>query len=125
MVYYQLYNELPDKDFINQVCELYGIQDFDTNYIFSLRDLEKLETVKKLTELGNEFKKYYLNCKYKKYVEDLNEKKSITLLRQLLKLIQYKVISREKYSDGRKYLIYHIKNMNINPDDYDLTIDFT
>lgn len=124
MSYYQLFNVLPNREFIDKVCRFYGIIDFDTNYVFSLRDLEKMETCKKINEMKEEFKIYYIGCKYKKYVEYLDEKKSITILRQLLKVINYKVISREKYSDGKKYLIYSLKNNNTNSDDYTLTIDF-
>lgn len=124
MVYFQLFNVLPNIDFIETVCNQYGIQNFDCNYVFSLRDLEKLDTIQKLNDMKDEFEKYYLTCKYNKYIKNLNEKKSITLLRQFVKIMGYKIVSREKYSNGHKYLIYNLKNNNLNTDDYNLTVNF-
>jgi hypothetical protein len=55
-------------------------------------------------------KKYYIPCKYEKYVTDLNEKKLVTILRQIVKLHDYKVTSQEKYIDGKKTLLYSLES---------------
>lgn len=123
-IHYQLFKKLPDIAFINKLCHLYGIKNFDTNYEFTIRDLEKLNTIENIDNIKYELYEYYLNCKFKKYVENLTEKKSITILRHFLKIINYKVLSREKYSDSRKYLLYNIKNNNITSDDYEFTVNF-
>ena len=123
-IYFQLFKVFPDAHFINKIALLYGIKGLDINYKFTLKDLEKLDTVDKLNLLKDDMGNYYLNCKFKKYTDDLTEKKSITLLRHFLKVINYKVVSREKYSDNRKYLVYNIKNTNQTHDDYELIINF-
>lgn len=123
-VHFQLFKVLPSKDFVDKIAQLYGIKDFDTNYIFSIKDLENYNTVEKLNNMRTEIAGYYLNCKFNKYMGDLTEKKSITVLRHFLRVINYKIESREKYSNNRKYLIYNLKNMNIGPDDYELTVNF-
>jgi hypothetical protein len=123
-VHFQLFKILPNKEFIDKIAQLYGIKDFDTNYIFTIKDLEKRNIVGQLNNLKLEIAVYYLNCKFKKYMEDLTEKKSITVLRQFLRVINYKVESKEKYSNRKKYLVYNLKNTNISSDDYDFTINF-
>jgi len=123
-VHFQLFKVLPNKEFIDKIAQLYGIKDFDINYKFTIKDLENRKVIDKLNDLKLEIAVYYLNCKFKKYMEDLTEKKSITVLRQFLRVINYKVESREKYSNRKKYLVYNLKNTNISLDDYDFTINF-
>ncbi len=123
-IYFQLFKRLPEAEFIDKIAQIYGIKDLDINYKFTIRDLEKNSVIERLNNLKEELNNYYLNCKFKKYVEDLTEKKSITILRHLLKVIDYKVVSHEKYSDNRKYLVYNIKNINKTFDDSELTVNF-
>ncbi len=123
-IHFQLFKVLPTKEFIDKIAQLYGVKDFDTNYKFTIKDLENCDIVGRLNDMRLELFEYYLNCKFKKYMEDLTEKKSITILRHFLRVINYKVESREKYSNNRKYLVYNLKNINISPDDYELTINF-
>ena len=64
--------------------------------------------VEKLTKLHDILKDYYLPCKGKKYLGDLDEKKCITLLRQFIRIHDYKCISREKSIKGRKTMTYRL-----------------
>jgi len=123
-IYFQLFTRMPDLEFINKIVQLYGIKDLDINYKFTLRDLQKMGTVEKLNEMRGELKNIYLNCKFCRYVDNLTEKKSITILRHFLKVINYKLVSQEKYSDSRKYLVYRIKCIDVTQDNYDFTINF-
>jgi len=60
-----------------------------------------------------ELKKYYLKCKHNKYLENLNEKKIITLLRQILKPYDFNLRSIEKYDYNGKFLLYIIEKKKI------------
>lgn len=122
-IYFQLFKKLPDYNMIINIVELYGIKDLDINYKFTINDLIKLNIVHKLNQCRNELNLYYLNCKFNKYVNNMTEKKSITVLRHFLKVINYKVVSKEKYSNNKKYLVYNIKNNNDN-NEIDLTLNF-
>ena len=42
------------------------------------------------------------------YVYDLNEKKAMTILKQIVKTFDYFVFSKEKYIDGEKFITYQI-----------------
>lgn len=122
--YYQLFKKLPDEYFIKELLYIYGIKDFDQNFKFTLRDLEKREVVSKLQNMENELGKYYLNCKFKKYVADMTLKKSITVLRHFLKIMGYKVESKEKYSDNKKYLVYNIRNIGNETQEWNFRLSF-
>ncbi len=60
-------------------------------------------------------KKYYLKCKHAKYLENIDEKKYITILRQIMRPYNYSIKAYEKYNNGEKYLLYVIiKNKEDN-----------
>ena len=51
---------------------------------------------------------YYIPCKARTYLNDLNEKNIITILKQFIKTKGYTIISREKYSNKKKFIIYQL-----------------
>ena len=54
----------------------------------------------------NEISKFYIPCKAK-YLNDLNEKKCITILRQFLKVHNHTLMYKEKYVKGKKIEKYN------------------
>lgn len=115
MIPNQLFKKIPDHNIIIKLLSLFGIYRLEDENKFTINDLIKRETVKKIYGIKEELSNYYLNCKYKKFVNDLDEKKSITILRHFLKLLDYKLITKEKYSDGHKYLVYYVKGEGYIP----------
>jgi hypothetical protein len=85
-------------------------------YEFSLKNLFNKKILEKINCYIPELKKYYLKCKHKKYLENLNEKKIITLFRQILRPYNYIISAIEKYDNGHKYLLYIIKKNNNDND---------
>jgi hypothetical protein len=83
--------------------------DDEIYYEFSRKNLLNKNIIEKVNEFVPELKKYYLKCKHKKYLENLNEKKIITLFRQLLKPYDFSIDSVEKYNNGEKFLLYTIE----------------
>tara|TARA_B100001094_G_C18072545_1_gene740851 strand:+ start:444 stop:845 length:402 start_codon:yes stop_codon:yes gene_type:complete len=104
----QLFKKLPSREFIIEILKLYGLNDVSDDRSFTRNDLQKLDTVNKLIEYKTELYKYYLPCKGRLYLNELNEKNIITILRQLLKTLNYTLNSREKYIKGSKFIIYNI-----------------
>lgn len=45
---------------------------------------------------------YYLPCKYKQYFIELNPKRIVTILRQILQQYKYKILSKEYYDSKIK-----------------------
>jgi hypothetical protein len=83
--------------------------------LFSKTDLSKHKTVEKLNSIKDVFYKYYIPCKAVKYVENLNEKKAITILRHVLRLISYNLESIEKNVNNKKIIFYCIKRNDMPP----------
>lgn len=112
MVNKQLFSKKPDLETVISLLKLYGIDEFDTNVVFSREDLSKKNIITNLINFKPNLEKYYLPCKSKKYLTNINIKRSVTILRQVIREYNYKIISNEKYHLGKKYLSYKIIKLN-------------
>ena len=125
MIQNQLFKLVPSKEYVENFIKFFGPNGFDEHHSFSLIDLKKKNI---LAEINNELpnlRKYYINCKAKKYLVDLTYKRLITILRQLIRLHGYRLIGFEKYSKGQKYITYKIeKDVAIEPTEYGLIMNF-
>lgn len=106
----QLFKLEPSIDFVKEFVKIFGLKDINDTRKFSRDSLVNINTLDKFKVYKEDLKKYYIPCKYEKYVTDLNEKKLVTILRQIVKLHDYKVISQEKYIDGKKTLLYSLES---------------
>ena len=61
----QLFRKIPDEIIIKKVLNAFGYNNFNDKKTFSRKDLEKIKTVDKISELKPELEKYYLPCKSK------------------------------------------------------------
>lgn len=128
----QLFRVLPTKEFVQNYLKLFSPNGFDNEYFqFTRDDIKNKKIIKtmKTDYFNKNFIEFYLPCKYKKYLQNVDEKKCITILRQLLKVYNYNIVSSEKYSRGNKFLIYKLKNLNTKKTEkeekkYDLVLNF-
>ena len=104
----QLFKNRPSRNFVISLLNLYGIDDFDDNRFFTKKNLEALNTVEKLNEISDEITKYYIPCKAKTYLKNIDINRSIVILRQFLKCYGYTLFSKEKFIKGEKHTIYKI-----------------
>ena len=104
----QLFKNRPSRNFVISLLNLYGIDDFDDNRFFTKKNLEALNTVEKLNEISDEITKYYIPCKAKTYLKNIDINRSIVILRQFLKCYDYTLFSKEKFIKGEKNTIYKI-----------------
>ena len=104
----QLFKVHPDKNITLQLLYLFGITNFNDNHAFTKNNLLELRTVEKINDLVPTLITYYIPCKANKYLQDINDKKSITILRQFLKKNKYTLMSKEKYIQGKKHLFYQV-----------------
>lgn len=94
--------------------DLFEIKLDDTiEYHFSKTTLIKRNAHEIINKYLDELKSYYIQCKHKLYLENLTEKKTITLLRQLLRTHDYELKTKEKYDNGKKFLLYTISKKKI------------
>ena len=106
----------PPFDLVKQVVGLLINYPFeDIYYEFTKKIINEKKVLEKIEFYIEELKKYYLKCKHFKYLENIDEKKYITILRQILRPYNYSIKAYEKYNNGEKYLLYVImKNKEEN-----------
>ena len=107
----QLFRKIPPLELVERIVKAFGLKSLDDETKFSRNDLDKINTVSKITEMKSELEKYYIPCKSRTYLNDLNKKNVITILRQCVKLYDYLVSSKEKYSKGEKFIVYQLKSL--------------
>ena len=113
MIKDQIFKKYPSNSLFHEILNAFGLKDLDDNRSFSRRDLKILKTVEKIKLLKAQLDECYLPCKSRTYLNDLNEKNVITILRQVLKTKQYTITSREKYMKGCKFIIYSICKLEL------------
>ena len=104
----QLFKNVPDLQIIQAILDAFGLDDIEDARFFTKEHMVDVATVQKIIELSDTLKEYYIPCKSKKYLKDLNEKKCITILRQFVKIHHYKCIGMEKYIKGNKTMTYRL-----------------
>ena len=99
----------PPFDLVRKVVSLLTnttILTNDIHYEFTLKLMTEKKIIERIEPYIIELKQYYLKCKHEKYLENLNEKKVVTILRQILRPYDYTIKTYEKYNNGKKYLLY-------------------
>ena len=106
----QLFGKIyPSFDLVKKILSLLINYEFDDLYYeFTKKNITEKKIIEKINPYINDLKKYYLKCKHSKYLENIDEKKYITILRQILKPYNFLIKSYEKYNNGEKYLLYII-----------------
>jgi hypothetical protein len=105
----QLFKKKPTMELVFKILNLLKyntIEDFKTRN-FSKNDITPyvLEEMEKLKPL---FEEYYIKCKFDIYFTFLDGKKIVTILRQCLKLLDYRLDSKKEYISGKRYIVYTI-----------------
>ncbi len=120
----QLFKKLPTMDLFDRFVKIFGLIDVNDCRKFTRDNLILNQTLEKFDGFREELEEYYIPCKVNKYLIDMNEKKLITVLRQIAKVFEYSVISNEKYLNSQKVLQYSLEKNGLNNDyvNYNLKI---
>jgi glutamyl/glutaminyl-tRNA synthetase len=110
----QLFKVSPNIEITEKILENFGIKGINDNHSFTRENLIDLNTVENMNNMYDELIRYYIPCKAKKYLIDLNEKKCITILRQFLKIQNHTLMSKEKYINSKKILFYQVIPIQID-----------
>jgi len=113
----QLFKKLPTIDLFDRLVKIFGLKDINDCRKFTRDTLMKYQTLEKFEGFREELEDYYIPCKVEKYLKNMNEKKLITVLRQIGKVFDYNVVSNEKYLNAHKVLQYALEKNGKN-DDY-------
>ena len=115
MKFYQLFKSVPPTSFLQELLNCYGVRGLDDASEFSKFTLKDRNTVNKLIDLLPEMVIYYIPCKAKKYLGEIDEDRAITILRQFLRLYEYELSKKERVVQKRKIIYYSLQPMNIRP----------
>lgn len=108
----QLFKNMPDRSFVIELINLYGIEDFDDDKYFTKKTLETLNTIENINSIKDKLNEYYIECKSKTYLTDITLKRCIVILRQFLRCHGYTLFSKEKFVKGEKQTIYKIVKLD-------------
>ena len=104
----QLFIKHVNIDMLNLIIDCFGLSGLDDRRMFSKSDMIRLGTAAKIKAIVPQLLDYYLPCKARIYLNSVTEKKSITILKQILKLHAHLLLSRERNSRHRKVILYQI-----------------
>ena len=108
----QNFKNTPDIKFIMTLLETFGLSGLEDDRYFTKEHMIEINTVENIEKIKSQLEEYYLPCKAKIYLKNLNEKKVITILRQFVKIYNYKVFSFEKSINGQKQITYRLMLIN-------------
>ena len=108
----QLFKIMPDRNFVINLLNLYGIENFDDNRYFTKENLKILNTVDEINSMKNILFEYYIPCKANTYLKDITISRCIVILRQFLKCHGYTLLSKEKFIKGIKNTIYKVMKID-------------
>lgn len=103
----QLFRILPDIDIINKILNVFGLTSLDDTNMITKDTINDNNTVERLIEMKDKLEKYYLPCK-RIYINNINEKRCIVILRQFIKVHRYTLYSKERRINGKKVNIYRV-----------------
>ena len=65
----QLFKVIPDRNFVVELLNLYGIKDFYDTHYFTVANLKSLNTLEKLIDITDRLKEYYIPKKHDKLLK--------------------------------------------------------
>jgi hypothetical protein len=108
----QNFRKNPDIQIIQSILETFGLDNLEDDRFFTKEHMKESNTKENLNLLKSKLNEYYLPCKSKIYLNNINEKKCITILRQFVKNYNYKVIGIDKSIGGKKQTTYRLIYLN-------------
>lgn len=109
----QLFKKKPseDSDFIIKLLGCYGLTGLDDRNEFCKLSLEHINTPEMLIAMREELREYYLPCKFEKFCGEITVSKAITILKQFLRIIDYRLGKVYRFRDKKKYIFYIIEKI--------------
>ena len=100
----KLFRESPPMEIVVNMLTDLGFAGIVDTKVFCLEDL-KLETLETWVPL---LEPYYLPCKAKRYFDNLDARRVVTLLRHTLPIHGFRLQSYERLHQGKKRTVYQI-----------------
>jgi len=99
-----LFRKNPSKEVVEEILIYLQFLGLHDRKIFTKNDISS----EKFEEIIIWIEPYYIPCKAKKFLYDLNASKQITILRHLLRAIDHDLLAQEKVINSNKVTTYQI-----------------
>jgi len=111
----QLFRQRPDHEFLIKFLNCFGLKNLNDTSEFTKENLVNYNIIDKINNLLPELVLLYLPCKHIQFLINLNINKCITILKQILRLFEYKLNKREHVINKVKIISYFVsKNLGSN-----------
>ena len=104
----QLFKIIPDLTILQDLLDIFSLESLEDTTFFTKQSLKDSNGVEKMEELSIKLKDYYIPCKSRVYLENIDENKCITILRQFLKTQDYTLVTKDRSIKGKKMKIYRL-----------------
>lgn len=104
----QLFSKPVPEDIVARVVQCFNLMNLHDRRMFSKHDLEAFGTVERMSALVPTLSQFYMPCKARTYLDGINEKKCITILKQVIRLQGTTLVSRERNVHGKKVIFYQL-----------------
>ena len=108
----QLFRKMIPNEMLIKILACYNLKSLSDSKIFTKHDLILHNTVKRLYEIRETLLQYYLPCKRHLYLNIITLSKCMTILRQVIRLYNYKLNKSEKYISKKKTTAYQLLPIN-------------
>lgn len=110
----QLFRSKIDMEVVIKLLNCFGLSNAMDKRFFCKNDLLHLNTVNKVKDMIDDLNNVYLPCKARIYLTHLNEKKCVTILKQVLRTQNFSLVSKEKHIDKQKTIFYQVCDTDNN-----------
>lgn len=115
MKIHQLFTDTPPTELIIRVIGAFGLDSLEDTASFSQASMSRLATSDVIKGLQPELEKYYIPCKAKIYLPvEIDDRRCITILRQLLRLRSMTLYSQQVYVQKKKTTHYMINSRRVH-----------
>lgn len=102
---------IDDDDLIKDILSCFHLNSLKDSSSFSLKEIRDNKSLIDFTILIERLKPYYLPCKASVYLVNVTEARMITILRQILKIFGYKLVTTKKTVNKDKSIFYNIESI--------------
>lgn len=104
----QLFIKRVDQETLKELLKCFGLKDLNDKHMFSKYDMMQYRTSEKVMSLKPTLAQFYLPCKARVYLENITDKRALTIFKQVLRLFGYHLSSKEKNVNGSKIIFYRL-----------------
>ena len=104
----QLFRKRVDVPTLLMLLRCFGLTSLKDQRSFCKADLAEMGTVAKILQMKEALEEVYMPCKGRVYLENMSEKRAVTVLKQVLRVHGYYLLSTERNFDNKKVIFYSL-----------------